>query len=985
MTVYIKEIYIYGYGKFENFRITDIGLLKVIYGMNEAGKTTIMSFIHSILFGFPTRQQNELRYEPKNHAKYGGQLVLFDEEYGEVTIERVKGKASGDVTVTLAGGRRGGEELLTELLRGMDKATYQAIYSFNIHNLQEVHKLKGEDLNRYLFSASAVGSDRLLEAENLLKKEQDQLFRPYGKKPELNRQLEKLQEIDRRLTAARQNNDRYTELIREQERIERAINQLRKEVEQINHDIQAKSDWNRAYPYIKEKRELENELSTIGNPPFPRDGVRRLEQFENELIAVKERLTRRKEDAARLEEEMAAIKVRKDILMQEEAITTIIETLPAYRQEEEQRRQIESRLAGVREELDRFYDHLGFRLPEEKILSLNLGLAVKNRILHLERERDHLLRQKEELEKTERNLQTRLEHGEKFLRELQTRRITEEERCELENAIASSKEVEQLELERQWVDARWNEIKKKSARKARPLFPIVAFFLLFLIAIFYLFFVKAYELFILIFLFFLLMILFFFMFQRKNQHIYEEMEAELARRRDEIEKKLERMQGQQEKVDIAREKLDEDREFAQRIEIEQIQLRQLEEQFDVVIRNFSRWERDYKKVEEQILTLGETLALPNQLAKNHLLTGYELLVAMKEKIIELKKLANQLKEINNRLANREKALEELHFSFDLAGTNFPEKVNTLKIILDEEQKKQEKLRAKQEKHREFMAEIAEYREEQQIISAQMEQLLKEAEVKTKEEFYKQAEKVERRKEILERLQLLEEQIKRIPHQIPADERLEPVDESIFFELEQEKEKRTEEIEKLERIRASIIHEIQQIEEGGTYTELLHEYYQEKHRFNELAKEWAVYRLSAYILAKTTATYKKERLPELIERAAFLFQSITGGEYLNIHLEPEQDVFYVRRKDGMMFAPQELSQATQEQLYISIRLALVLAMNERIQLPILIDDGFVNFDEERLDQMIRVLKNAEQQVILFTCHRRIVEKFPEETILRLPVS
>lgn len=983
MTVYIKDIHIYGYGKFENFRITDIGPLKVIYGMNEAGKTTIMSFIHSILFGFPTRQQNELRYEPKNHAKYGGQIVLFDEEYGDVTIERVKGKASGDVTVTLADGRRGGEELLTELLRGMDKATYQAIYSFNIHSLQEVHKLKGEDLNRYLFSASAVGSDRLLEAENLLKKEQDQLFRPYGKKPELNRQLEKLQEIDRRLTAARQNNDRYTELIREQERIERAINQLRKEVEQINHDIQAKSDWNRAYPYIKEKRELENELSTIGNPPFPRDGLRRLEQFENELVAVKERLARREEEAARLQEEMAAIKVREEILKQEEAITTIVEGLPAYRQEEEQRRQIESRLAGVREDLDRFYDYLGFRLPEEKILSLNLGLAVKNRILHLERERDHLLRQKEELEKTERDLQTRLEHGEKFLRELQTRRIKDEERRELENAIASSKELERLELERQWVDARWNEIKKKSARKARPLFPMVAYILLFLGAIFYLVFAKAYELFVPILLFFPMMILFFFMFQRKNQHLNKEMEADLARRRDEIAKQLERMQGLKEKVDMAREKLEADRELAQRIEIEQIQLRQLEEQFNVVIQNFSRWERDYKNVEEQILALGETLALPNQLAKNHLLASYELLVAIKDKIIELGKLVNQLKEVNHRLASREKAFDELHLPLDLAGTNFPEKVHTLKTILAGEQKKQEKLRAKQEKYRELMAEITEYREERQIIDAQIEQLLKEAGVKTKEEFYKRAEKVERRKEILERLQLLEEQLARIPYRPPADERLEPVDESIFYELEREKEKRTKEIEKLERMRVSIIHEIQQIEEGGTYTDLLHEYYQEKHHFNELAKEWAVYRLSAYILAKTTATYKEERLPELLKRAESLFQSITGGEYRNIHLDPEQDVFYVRRKDGMMFAPQELSQATQEQLYISIRLALVLAMNERIQLPILIDDGFVNFDEERLDQMIRVLKNAEQQVILFTCHKRIVEKFPEETILRLP--
>jgi len=86
-----------------------------------------------------------------------------------------------------------------------------------------------------------------------------------------------------------------------------------------------------------------------------------------------------------------------------------------------------------------------------------------------------------------------------------------------------------------------------------------------------------------------------------------------------------------------------------------------------------------------------------------------------------------------------------------------------------------------------MAEIMEYREERQIIDAQIEQLLKEAGVKTKEEFYKRAEKVERRKEILERLQLLEEQLARIPYRPPADERLEPVDESIFYELEREKE------------------------------------------------------------------------------------------------------------------------------------------------------------------------------------------------------
>ena len=31
---------------------------QVFYGENEAGKSTIMAFIHGILFGFPTKQQS---------------------------------------------------------------------------------------------------------------------------------------------------------------------------------------------------------------------------------------------------------------------------------------------------------------------------------------------------------------------------------------------------------------------------------------------------------------------------------------------------------------------------------------------------------------------------------------------------------------------------------------------------------------------------------------------------------------------------------------------------------------------------------------------------------------------------------------------------------------------------------------------------------------------------------------------------------------
>ncbi|HVH95726.1 MAG TPA: AAA family ATPase, partial [Bacillus sp. (in: firmicutes)] len=167
----ITEIYIYGYGKFEDVKFSNLHSHQVFYGENEAGKSTIMSFIHSILFGFPTKQQIELRYEPKKGAKYGGQLTVFFPGEGKTIIERVKGKATGDVSVHIENGRIGGEELLKELLSSVDKSLFQSIFSFNLQGLQNVHHIKGEDIGRFLFSTGTVGSDRLLKAENELAKE----------------------------------------------------------------------------------------------------------------------------------------------------------------------------------------------------------------------------------------------------------------------------------------------------------------------------------------------------------------------------------------------------------------------------------------------------------------------------------------------------------------------------------------------------------------------------------------------------------------------------------------------------------------------------------------------------------------------------------------------------------------------------------------------------------------------------------------------
>ena len=89
----IKQVHIDGFGKWhdQDFSFTNNPVL--IYGANEAGKTTLAAFILSILFGFADgRGKNKYQqYIPKDGSGYGGSLTVIADQH-QYVIKRVKGK-----------------------------------------------------------------------------------------------------------------------------------------------------------------------------------------------------------------------------------------------------------------------------------------------------------------------------------------------------------------------------------------------------------------------------------------------------------------------------------------------------------------------------------------------------------------------------------------------------------------------------------------------------------------------------------------------------------------------------------------------------------------------------------------------------------------------------------------------------------------------------------------------------------------------------
>lgn len=129
----LLDLYISGFGKFHDRSITFMPGMNIIYGKNEAGKSTLHHFIRCMLFGLERGRgrasKNDLysRCEPwENKAAYGGRLRL--EQEGMVyRIERNFQKDQKSLTIvneTLGREVEPTKAFMDGLLCGMNEITY---------------------------------------------------------------------------------------------------------------------------------------------------------------------------------------------------------------------------------------------------------------------------------------------------------------------------------------------------------------------------------------------------------------------------------------------------------------------------------------------------------------------------------------------------------------------------------------------------------------------------------------------------------------------------------------------------------------------------------------------------------------------------------------------------------------------------------------------------------------------------------------------
>lgn len=146
------------------------------------------------------------------------------------------------------------------------------------------------------------------------------------------------------------------------------------------------------------------------------------------------------------------------------------------------------------------------------------------------------------------------------------------------------------------------------------------------------------------------------------------------------------------------------------------------------------------------------------------------------------------------------------------------------------------------------------------------------------------------------------------------------------------------------------------------------------------QQWREHATVNRVLERVRHHYEKHRQPETLTEASRYLAHLTGGDYTRVWTPIADDILLVENSAGESLVVDHLSRGTREQLFLSIRLAVVATFAKRgIRLPMVLDDVLVNFDAIRTKRAAEVLMQFAadgHQVMLFTCHEHMWQMFKE---------
>jgi uncharacterized protein YhaN len=381
--VKLLDLHLLAYGPFTEHHL-DLSAgsegLHVVFGPNEAGKSSALRALRALLYGVPERTQDDFRHG-KTEMRVGG---LFRGSDGtELHCYRRKGRKN---TLLDANEDPIEEDRLARLLGGVGEPLFERLFGIDhealVNGGQALLDERGREAEA-LFG-TGLGSTAVHTLLGSLEQEAQSLFAPRASKPLVNAGLSRLSEIER-------HQREVSLLARHWDETRKAVGEATGRLNEIDARLAAEEKRRstlerirRSLPGLARRIQIRGQLASLGEVPALEDdfGRRREEALSNRRVAAE---GRSKADV-RLEglrEDTAGLEVCEELLAEADAIDELRDRLGGYRKAARDRPGLVERRATLAEQARQRFAEIRPDLSLEGVEKLRPMLGRRRRTTEL--------------------------------------------------------------------------------------------------------------------------------------------------------------------------------------------------------------------------------------------------------------------------------------------------------------------------------------------------------------------------------------------------------------------------------------------------------------------------------------------------------------------------------------------------------------------------------------------------------------------------
>ncbi|TWT43090.1 hypothetical protein KOR42_44960 [Thalassoglobus neptunius] len=302
----------------------------VLYGPNEAGKSTLMRFIRGVLFGF---QPGDLHVmDPQGKRQVCSGVLRVSHQGKQHELRRTAEKGSRGL-LEIDGQRVSQQDALVQsLVGGASESVFRDVFAIGLHELQELATLNNSEIAQQIYGLSlGREGDQLVRAQSHLGSLARQIANRETRKGELFGLVQRLTEVERQIERVGVPLERHKRLKEQINKHEDRVGQLRQRQKYLQSDLRGFQFLSRIWEPWKKELELKNRLEQLPDRNVDLDRVQSIEDLQQEIEKFESEWKKILDEARRFQKSSQDISLKPELEEQQCAINRLHSELPEMR------------------------------------------------------------------------------------------------------------------------------------------------------------------------------------------------------------------------------------------------------------------------------------------------------------------------------------------------------------------------------------------------------------------------------------------------------------------------------------------------------------------------------------------------------------------------------------------------------------------------------------------------------------------------------